>query len=131
MQLKNARENYEYFSGKASDLVRQLGFAGLATIWIFKTVQKGGEIAIPPELVGVGAIIIGALALDFLHYVYAAAAWGIFHRKKETTRDVDQDSEFDAPRVINWPHLGLFWLKIIAIGGAYVLLLKFLFKQWV
>jgi len=37
MKLAQARGHYEYFSGKASDISRQLGFAGIALIWVFKT----------------------------------------------------------------------------------------------
>ena len=36
MKLKDAREFYYFNSGKTSDLVRQLGLAGIAVVWIFK-----------------------------------------------------------------------------------------------
>ena len=36
MKLSDYRETYYEFSGKASDVTRQLAFAGIAIVWIFK-----------------------------------------------------------------------------------------------
>src|SRR6478672_3157292 len=36
MKLSKYRETGEYFSGKASEIVRQLILAGIAIIWVFK-----------------------------------------------------------------------------------------------
>ena len=41
MKLKDAREIYYFYSGKTSDLVRQLGLAGIAVIWLFKYDVQG------------------------------------------------------------------------------------------
>jgi len=41
MKLKDAREIYYFYSGKTSDLVRQLGLAGIAVIWLFKYDAQG------------------------------------------------------------------------------------------
>lgn len=41
MKLKDAREHYYFYSGKTSDLVRQLGLAGIAVIWLFKSDVQG------------------------------------------------------------------------------------------
>lgn len=53
MQLKDTRESYQFFSGKASEIVRQLGFAGIAVIWVFK-VTVGDRQIVPPELLPAG-----------------------------------------------------------------------------
>ena len=49
MKLSEYKKTYEDFSGKASNVVRQLSFAGIAVIWIFK-VQSNGSLKIPDTL---------------------------------------------------------------------------------
>jgi hypothetical protein len=39
------------FSGKASDISRQLAFAAIAVIWLFKIDTPTGNITIPPDLI--------------------------------------------------------------------------------
>ena len=46
MKLRNYRQTYYDYSGKASDIARQLSFAGIAIIWIFK-IQKDTSIELP------------------------------------------------------------------------------------
>ena len=76
MKLKDARDYYAFASGKTSDLVRQLAFAGIAVIWIFKSDSPGGVIKLPGELLWpLGLIVIGLVA-DFLQYVAATICWG-------------------------------------------------------
>jgi len=36
MNLQDYRDDFYTYSGKASDISRQLAFAGIAIIWIFK-----------------------------------------------------------------------------------------------
>jgi hypothetical protein len=120
MKLADARSAYDYFSGKASDIVRQLGFAGIAIIWVFKE-EVGGEIQIPQLLLWAGLLIILTLAFDLVHYAAGTLVWGAFHRSKERA-GVSEEVEFAAPAAINWPGLVFFWSKILCIALAYVLL---------
>lgn len=46
MKLQDVRSTYYELSGKTSDLVRQLGFAGIALIWLFRT-DLAGQPRIP------------------------------------------------------------------------------------
>lgn len=124
MKLKDARDLYYFYSGKTSDLVRQLGLAGIAVVWIFKRDVQGVP-KIPNELLfPLGLIVIG-LALDLLQYAIATSIWGIFQRSKEKT-GVAEDADFRAPRQFNWPSLTFFVLKVVAIVVAYVFLLRHL-----
>lgn len=137
MTLSDLRENYERFSEKTSALVRNLGFAGIALIWAFKTATKGKSI-VPSELIIPGVLIVTSLALDLLHGVVGTAIWGIYNRIKEKEfeeraakdRDFDPEEEdFLAPSPINWPALLLFWGKIAAMLASYVLLIQFLIRR--
>jgi hypothetical protein len=124
MIRKDVRDAYYEFSGKASDNVRQLGFAALAVIWIFKPAATTG-ISLPERLLWSGVFAVTALAADFLQYLYATVAWGIVNYTKEQSR-VEEDKPFRAPRHINWPTNILFALKALAVAISYVLLLQYL-----
>jgi hypothetical protein len=41
MKLQKARDTYYEYSGKLSDITRQLSFAGIAIVWIFRAGDKG------------------------------------------------------------------------------------------
>lgn len=125
MKLKDAREAYDTFSWKASDIARQLGFAGLAIVWL-SAIQGEEGARLPHRLALATGLIVTSLALDLLQYLYGSVAWGIFHRYKELS-GVGEDKEFTAPAKINWPTNGLFWLKQLPVLGAYALLLRHLF----
>jgi hypothetical protein len=124
MNLKGALDYYNYHSGKTSDLVRQLGLAGIAVVWIFK-VDVHGVPKIPAPLLMPLVLIVCGLAFDLLQYAVATSIWGIFHRLKER-KGVDSPQEFFAPPYINWPALAFFWLKVISIIAAYYFLLAHL-----
>ena len=124
MKTKDVRGFYEYHSGKVSDLVRQLGLAGIAVIWVFK-VDSHGAPKIPVDLVLPLTLIVGTLALDFLQYAIASLIWATYNRIKEY-QQVGDDVDFLAPRWINWPALICFWGKICLVVSAYFFLLKYL-----
>ena len=122
MKLKDARENYYFLSGKLSDVNRQLCFAGIATIWIFVVKHPNGSFGMDAKfLLPLVCFIIG-LTFDLLHYIFASASWGIFHRFKEKNHKEDED--FLAPSWINWPPLIFFWVKVFATLFGYGTLLK-------
>lgn len=128
MKLSDFREDYYEFSGKVSDLVRQLGFAGLGTIWIFKH-ESAGQINVPKELIPVAALIILALTLDFLQYVIATMIWGRFARRHEKKGKRESD-ELTAPPWSNMPANICFWGKVLIMVIAYGLLLAHLFSSF-
>jgi hypothetical protein len=82
VKLENARENYSYYTGKTSDIVRQLGFAGIAVVWVFKTDISGRQV-VSPELLPAALLIVIGLTLDLLHYVGGSLVRGIYNRYKE------------------------------------------------
>jgi hypothetical protein len=121
MKLEDARGHYYFYSGKVSDIVRQLGFVGLAIIWFFRLDANGTQ-TIQSELLPVTVLIVLGLAFDFFQYSYAAIAWGIYSRLKEKKNII----EFEASQKINWATIFFFGSKTLMIGLAYILLLRFL-----
>jgi len=129
VKLLDFRESYYTHSGKASDVARQLGFAGLGVVWIFKYEEAGNQ-SVPEGLVPVAALIVLALSCDFLQYIAATLIWGIFTRVKEKEGVNDLD-EISAPPLLNWPALLFFWTKITLTISAYVVLIEYLFTALV
>lgn len=127
MNLEDYRSAYYEASGQASEIGRKLGFAGIALIWLFKKETSSGYV-VPEPLMVPAALIILALALDFLQYVAASAIWASFSRWNEMKR-VAEAEPLTAPRYFNYPMLLLFWSKIPAICIAYVFLLSYTLSQ--
>jgi hypothetical protein len=116
VDLAKVRETYYEASGKLSDIVRQLAFAGIAVVWLFGYLVSDQRL--DPEYVWPALLIILSLACDFLQYAYRTAAWGIYGWWIEkSNRD---KAEFRAPRMINWPSLFLFCSKAVLLAAAYV-----------
>ena len=119
MNINDYRETYYTLSGKASDVCRQLAFAGIALIWIFKE-DNGSPLAVPDALLLPAALFVTALALDLVQYVYGSLAWGAFSRYHEG-RQSPETTELSAPMYINWPALFCFWLKLALCIVSYAL----------
>jgi hypothetical protein len=122
MKLNEARDFYYFYSGKTSDIIRQLALAGIALIWLYK-VDQGGQAKIPIELQKPVILIISTLILDLLQYVVATGVWGIYLRGKEKT-GIGTDCDFSAPSSINYATIFLFWAKVACIILAYILLFQ-------
>lgn len=124
MTLADYLKSYYELSGKASDVARQLAFAGIALIWIFH--QQGvNSIALPPPLIWPAAFFICGLAFDLLQYVAGALIWGAFHRSHEKRLGVDSKKALSAPAWFNWPGIFFFSAKIALVLAGYFLLLRY------
>ena len=124
------REVYEGLSGKASDILRQLCFAGIALIWLFKA-GTNASLILNPQLLRAALFIFIALSLDLLQYLIGTAMWHFFFRWKERA-NTSPDEVFEAPIWMNWPTWTLFWLKAASMAIAFgVFILPFLFAKFV
>ena len=124
MKLEDTREAYQFYTGKVSDIIRQLGLAAIALVWVFKS-DVNGRPVIPPELITAAEFTVVGLGLDLLQYVTGAAIWGSYNRYKER-QGTSVTTEFEAPRQLNWATIAFFWLKVIAILVSYGYILRFL-----
>ena len=126
MKLDDARQHYYDHSGNLSTVNRQLAFAGIAVVWIFADSDKL-PVSVPPELSFPLFCFVIALALDLLHYIALAWAWGIFQHVKEQKHKVDDKTEFLAPNWINTVGV-VFWVsKVVLNLCGYVALLRALY----
>lgn len=138
--IKDYLEDYQYFTGKASDINRSLSIAGLAIIWLLlkdtDIITKVGSSVqlssvIPKNLLLPFFLLLISLSLDLLHYISGSILWGTFHWKKDKQWERDeltdaQAANVEAPawrrNIINF----FFISKFLPTITAYVLLVLFL-----
>jgi hypothetical protein len=128
MNLQGYRDTFYFFTGKVSDISRQLAFAGIAIIWIFKKDVPGTGLTVPRELLLPGVFIVLALGFDLLQYCIATVIWFFYYRIKEM-RGVAENAELG--RHSEWLEVPInivFWFKVGFLGAAYLLILKFLLQ---
>jgi hypothetical protein len=121
------RQTFYEFSGKASDASRQLAFAAIAVIWLFKKETPQGQLTIPHELIVPGILVVAALAADLLQYTVGAGIWYTYYRyleRKGISETADHSSWLERPIRV------LFWMKVGLVILAYFLILRFLLRAF-
>ena len=130
VKLAGYRQTFYEFSGKASDVSRQLAFAAIAVIWLFKSdAPGGGHLTIPRALILPGALIVTALAADLLQYIMASLIWRIYYRYLEKKR-VPPDVDTQHSPWLEIPITALFWIKVFLVIAAYIFILLFLLSAF-
>lgn len=123
--LKEIRKAYEELSGKASEICRQLGYAGIGIIWIFNTNKDG--IAIPEQFYLPLILICLSLTLDLAGYVINTVIWYtvyLFNHKKNVSDDDRDIKDSEWINMFTW----MIWIvKIGLMVWAYILLAHILF----
>jgi hypothetical protein len=138
MKIKEAREEHAFYSGKLSDILRQLGLAGVAIIWVFR-IESPSANSIPRGLIPAGWFLLLGLAADLLHYTAGTIFWDQFSEKRakeleEIRREVTptgkqfdpEEEDFAPPPLRNRWTRRLFWLKFTLMMLAYVWLISYL-----
>jgi hypothetical protein len=130
LTLDAVRKASEEFSGKASDIIRQLSLAGIGLIWIFR-VGPDASVRLDISLLRAAFFIFLALSFDLLQYLLGSVTWYLFLRYKEKQK-TSSDTKFEAPTWINYPNFAVFGLKTFCIGIAYaVYILPYLAKKFI
>lgn len=122
MKLEDVLSTYYEASNKLSEVTRQLNFAGIAVIWIFKVGKEGGGIQFTAVMEWSLGCFVVSLALDFLQYFWKSIIWSAFHRCKEYY-GVKKNDEFLAPPWFNYPTLFFFYTKAILTAIGFGLLI--------
>jgi hypothetical protein len=126
MNLQGYRETFYTFSGKTSDLTRQLAFAAIAIIWIFKS-DVAGRFNLPAALVCPGVFVVLALIFDLAQYCAASIIWRRFYRAKER-EGVSEEAEIQHDATLEVPIYSLFVIKVVCVIIAYAGILLFLLR---
>jgi hypothetical protein len=127
MSRRDVRDEYHLFTGKLSDITRQLSLAGIAVVWVFKITQ-GEDTVLPTTLFRVSLCLVGALAAEALQYASAAIAYGVYNWQL-ARRGVELDAQVERHGALNLLPLIFFVLKIVALTAGYALLLTFLLDK--
>ena len=127
MNVKDCHENYYFNTGKVSEIIRQLGLAGIAVVWLFKT-DVGDAIVLPRPVVWAAILVLVGLLVDLTQYIAGSLCWGLWGRCQDKE---GAPEEFRAPGWINKPAIVCLILKVPLILGAYILLLRHLFSRLV
>jgi hypothetical protein len=131
--LEEFAEHSAEFSKRASEVNRQLAFAGIAVIWLFKCPDGFPSIFDEKLVLPLIGLII-SLGLDLLHYVAGTLMWWIFFEIKEIKYNKgllkkNEAEDMTAPRTITIIISIFFWLKIISNIAAYVGLFNLLIPK--
>lgn len=133
MKLPELKRDYYEFSKAASNKVRQMAFAGIAVIWIFRTTSTEG-VHFDKTLFWSLAILVITLALDFLQNLYQVIIWQIYYNRRERelrdkSGNIDTEKKFYLPSYLNIITIVLFYTKIAALIIAYSTLIKYLYQE--
>jgi H+/Cl- antiporter ClcA len=118
MAQTTVEEEFLHYTGKAGDISRQLGLAGVAVIWLFHT-ATASEIQIPPLMRLPLYLICVSLGLDLVQYVFGSCSWGWLLLCKNKGQD-----HGDKHKVQLSILLVIIILKLIVMIAAYGFLLK-------
>jgi hypothetical protein len=124
MNVKEAWEIHRNTYREASQVNRQLGLAGLAVIWIFKSI----DLTIPRQLYIPAILIVVGLGCDLIQYFLHSIIWH-FALRKTIKQNMNPDDEFEHLQIMNYPAYVLWFLKILSVLVAYACLIKFLFER--
>ena len=127
MNITDLEKAKTSFTGKASDVLRQFAFAGIAVIWLLR-IDKAAQ-PIPEVLKPLLALFGLALALDLLQYVVSSAIWTVYYRRKLREK-LAEGTEFEEPSWMPAPGYLLFIGKMIAALIGWVYLVCYLSAKW-
>jgi hypothetical protein len=120
--LNEWREEYVYFSQKASETNRTLALGGLAIIWLFKNDNIDGPLLEARFLLPLFLLAL-SLTFDLLHYLVGAFVWHAFFVWHEENTPEEKQEDIKAP---SWKRnlvTSFFYLKICSMIIAYILLI--------
>lgn len=127
MKLSEIREAYEELSGSLSKFNRQLAFAGIGIIWLFRTSTENGTTIEQAMLTPVLCFVV-SFAFDLLQYFWQSYAWYIYYwyKRGKGSHEEDEMNEPEWPNIIAWV---FFTIKVCALIAAYIHLGLYLYRQ--
>jgi hypothetical protein len=123
-RTRSIKEGYDISvaaADKSSEIMRQLALGGIAIIWIFK-VDAGQRQTIPTELFWPGLFLVLALLCDLVQYIVKSEWWRIVTKRNEENNVSDFAVSPWLGRIVD----SFYWIKMSAVGAAYVFLVRFL-----
>lgn len=128
MQLSEIRKAYEELSGSLSKVNRQLTFAGIGIVWLFRVTDSTGNTTIDTDMLMPILFFVISFAFDVLQYLYLSIAWYIFYWRQRNDR-VKEDDEVNESEYMNIPAWIMWFLKVVALIIAYCSLGIYLYSK--
>jgi hypothetical protein len=130
MKFSELRKDRDYFTGKLSDIVRQLDLAGLAIIWIFRVGgNESGGMAYDKSLVWPMLFLVLSLGFDLLHYIWGSIATEYIFTGFDKLKTKDDDDVRFSKAWSFWMRFLFFWPKAAFTLVAYGCLAVFVLKR--
>ena len=131
MKASEYKDDHYFFTGKVSDITRNLSFMGFGVIWILiggLDTFKSGDI--DNEFIIIMVLLATTLVLDLVQYSYQAILTYFCFRKfsKEEKKKGTISDDYDYSVKYNWASYALNILKVLVMIVAYILLIIHLFK---
>lgn len=128
MKLSEIRKDYEELSGLLSKLNRQLAFAGIGIVWLFRVTDAKGGTSIDPKMLTPILCFVISFAFDLLQYLWQSWVWYVFYWFKRCCKGLKEDDETNEPE---WPNVIawiMFTVKVGALMIAYIKLGLYLYS---
>ncbi len=120
LKRQDVKDAYEDPSKRASEILRYLGLAGVAIIWMFR-VEDDGVKTIPHQLSWPLFLIVSGLLLDFFQYAFLTC---VYHWSfVRADRSVENISVPEWYAKVGW---ATWYLKIISVLVGYGFLIVYL-----
>lgn len=128
MKLSEIRMAYEDLSGSLSKYNRQLAFAGIGIVWLFRTTDANNNTSIEQQMLTPILCFVISFAFDLLQYFWQSYTWYIFYwfKRKNGSQEVDEMDEPEWPNIVAWV---FFTVKVCALITAYIHLGLYLYSQ--
>jgi nucleoside permease NupC len=126
-KLQDFLDDVYLYSENASTVNRQLSFAGIAILWIYKN-PENSPVVLVSELVLPLLLWVISLGLDLIQYLFGTIAWLIFFERKEkkfNSKDLKNPNNLTSPIWITRTIDVIFVFKCLTNIVAYCELIKF------
>ena len=111
MKQSDIREAYEELSGLLSKFNRQLAFAGIGIVWLFRVTDKSGNVTIDPEMLTPILCFVISFAFDLLQYLWSSYVWYIFYWYNRSCKVLNEDDEVPNSGLLSLPFMASFCPK--------------------
>lgn len=133
--LEKFRQHHYDATVKVSENTRTLALSAIAIVWLFKR-ENGSTYEMPESLLRPLALVLIAMSLDFVQYVYRSIVWHFLFRAQERKlerKEISEQSELYINSWINFPGYLLFYAKVLCLIFAYWKLLDYFLSivKWV
>lgn len=125
MKLEDYKKKSHEYTAKASEIARQLNFAGIGIIWIVRTTfpelkLSDFQLLLPLLLISI------SLISDFFQYLIGGIIWIEFYKSKEK-RGISGTTDLKSPEWRNRILYIFYYVKFVFMVVAYIFIMKTLF----